>query len=613
MRDLGEIERLPDLTDGVVRLRAPLEKDRADTVRGLNDEVAARFLYRVPYPYASEDFDAWVQICASAWGEKRDAHWTIVSADDDAYLGGVSLMIEEDRAAGELGYQVVPWARGRGVAAAAARLVRDWGLDELGLERLEIHADVDNIGSQRVALSLGMRHEGLCRGYLSARGVRRDYVLLAMKASDPRERRVLPDHERLDEGRDEPTPTTVRRLHELEHPPELTDGVVRLRAPREKDRDAAVAALNDELTTRFLDGIPTPYTVADFDAWIASSSQAWPGERTAHWHVVDARDDTYLGAAVLMIAPDRASAELGCQVAPPARGRGVSTAALRLVRDWAFDGLGLERLEASIDADNITSQRLATALGMRREGAMRSFVELRGERRDHVLFGMLRGDPREPFVALPEPDLGDGFVVVRPFVPDDAPAVAAACQDPLIQERCYFVPAPYRLDDARAFIATSMRELITGAAVHCAVCAAGEPGDAPHSAADRGDAPFSPGELLGAINLMAYPEREAAETGYWVKREARGRGVAAAALRLMIAYAFAQVGVERLELMTETPNVASQRLAEKLGFRREGVARAYLASRGERDRDLVDPAHGRIDQVLYALLRPEWETQGGRF
>jgi RimJ/RimL family protein N-acetyltransferase len=381
LRDLAKIERPPELTDGFVRLRAPREKDRADTVQALNDEVAARFLYRVPYPYASEDFDAWVETCATAWGEKRDAHWNIARADDDTYLGGVSLMIEEDRFAGELGYQVVPWARGTGVAAAAARLVRDWGLDELGLERLEIHADADNIGSQRVALSVGMRHEGLMRGYLSARGERRDYVLLAMRASDPRER----------------------------------------------------------------------------------------------------------------IAP------------------------------------------------------------------------------------------------LPEPRLGDGFVVVRPLEPDDAPAVAAACQDPLIQERCYFVPALYSLADAEAFIAESRRALVSGSGVDCAVCA-------------------TDGELLGAINLNVFPNREAAETGYWVKREARGRGVATAALRLMAAYAFEQAGAERLELMTETPNVASQRLAEKLGFRREGVARAYLASRGERDRDLVDPAHGRIDQVLYALLRPEWEA-----
>ena len=65
-------------------------------------------------------------------------------------------MVTEERYAGEIGYQVVPWARGAGHRTAAARLVRDWALDELGLERVEISADVDNIGSQRVALAAGM-------------------------------------------------------------------------------------------------------------------------------------------------------------------------------------------------------------------------------------------------------------------------------------------------------------------------------------------------------------------------------------------------------------------------------------------------------------------------
>jgi len=441
MRDLSEIERPPELTDGFVRLRVPREADRADVVRALNDEACALFLYRVPYPYGSEDFDAWVHMCTRGWAEKREAHWSIAAASDDAYLGGVSLTVVDDREAGELGYQVAPWARGRGVAAAAARLVRDWAFDELGLERLEVHADVDNMASQRVALAVGMRHEGTMRGYLSSRGVRRDYVLMAMTASDARQK----------------------------------------------------------------------------------------------------------------------------------------------------------------------------------------------------------------VVPMPVPDLGDGFIVVRPFAPDDAPAVAAACQDPLIQERCYFVPSPYTLRDAEEFIAASRRSFVTGDAVHCAVCRAGDaagpaaaggdpggrvagggdssepaiggsramadsdgPMPAASGAADDASDPFRPGELLGAIDLVRFPEREAAETGYWVKREARGHGVATAALRLMIAYAFEQVGVERLELMAETPNVASQRLAEKLGFRREGVARSYLASRGERDCDLVDPAHGRIDQVVFALLRPEWEARAGR-
>jgi len=385
----------------------------------------------------------------------------------------------------------------------------------------------------------------------------------------------------------------MRDLSDIESPPGLTDGRLRLRALRPGDKAAVVAALNDELAARFLWRPPFPYAESDFDEWLAIAADGWQKERAAHWAIADERDE-WIGGISLEVCEERQAGEIGYQVAPSARGAGIATAVTRLVRDWALDELRLERVEISTDVDNIGSQRVALGAGFQREGVMRGFLTARGVRRDMVSFGIVSSDPREPVVPLPEPRLGDGLVVVRPFAPDDAPAVAAACQDPLIQERCYFVPSPYRLEDAKRFIAEAQRELVAGTVAHCAICDAGS------------------GELLGAVNLVDYPEREAAEIGYWVRREARGRGIATAALRLVMRYAFEQVGVERLEIMTETPNLPSQRLAEELGFTREGVARAYLASRGERDRDLVDPAHGRIDQVLFALLLPEWEALARR-
>jgi RimJ/RimL family protein N-acetyltransferase len=397
----------------------------------------------------------------------------------------------------------------------------------------------------------------------------------------------------------------VRDLSEIERPPELTDGRLRLRALRAEDKAAVVAALNDELVGRFLWQPPFPYKDSDFDEWFAGNAGRWATERHANWAVTSVAEDDWLGSIGLDIAEERQVGEIGYHVGPWARRAGVATAATRLVRDWALDELGLERVEICADVDNIASQRVALAAGLHREGVLRGYLTARGIRRDMVSFAIVPTDSRDPVVPLPRPELDDGFIVVRPLEPDDAPAVTAACQDPLIQERCYFVPSPYTLADAERFIAESRQQLVAGTGVHCAVCAG--PGFV-----ESAGAPFAAGELLGAIDLISSLEREAAETGYWVKREARGRGVATAALRLMAAFAFERVGVERLELMAETPNVASQRLAEKLGFRREGVARGYLASRGERDRDLVDPAHGRIDQVVFALLRPEWEALAGR-
>jgi RimJ/RimL family protein N-acetyltransferase len=65
-----------------------------------------------------------------------------------------------------------------------------------------------------------------------------------------------------------------------------------------------------------------------------------------------------------------------------------------------------------------------------------------------------------------------------------------------------------------------------------------------------------------------------------------GRGVATGALRLVAEWAFRTLGLRRLELVTLPGNEASQRVAEKAGFRREGVLPRHLDHDGE-PRDCV--------------------------
>jgi RimJ/RimL family protein N-acetyltransferase len=77
------------------------------------------------------------------------------------------------------------------------------------------------------------------------------------------------------------------------------------------------------------------------------------------------------------------TAELGYVVAPGARGRGVATAALSQLTDWAVSELGALRLELVIDVANAASKRVAARCGYEREGVLRS-VHVKQELRADV-------------------------------------------------------------------------------------------------------------------------------------------------------------------------------------------------------------------------------------
>jgi RimJ/RimL family protein N-acetyltransferase len=83
--------------------------------------------------------------------------------------------------------------------------------------------------------------------------------------------------------------------------------------------------------------------------------------------------------------------------------------------------------------------------------------------------------------------------------------------------------------------------------------------------------------------------------GYWVAREARGRGLCTHALRVVCRWAIDELRLGRLELVTDPDNFASQRVAEKAGFQREAVLRAHLLYRDG----------SRRDSVMFSLLPGE--------
>ncbi len=108
--------------------------------------------------------------------------------------------------------------------------------------------------------------------------------------------------------------------------------------------------------------------------------------------------------------------------------------------------------------------------------------------------------------------------------------------------------------------------------------------------------------LVGVIGLELR-DREASIAGldYLLGPRDRGRGLVTRAGRFVVARAFEEHGFERLEILVDAANQPSCRVAERLGFVREGVLRARLAYPGFRG-----------DQVVYGQLRSEWRALAPR-
>lgn len=181
----------------------------------------------------------------------------------------------------------------------------------------------------------------------------------------------------------------------------------------------------------------------------------------------------------------------------------------------------------------------------------------------------------------PDPPLSDGTVLLRPWTERDVPEIVESCRDEEIARWLDQVPQPYTVSDGREYVAMTRQGWKDGSLSAFAIV---EP------ATD---------EVLGSIGVhWIDPGQHVGEIGYWVRREARGRGVATRALRLASGWAIGTCRLERLQLRADERNVVSQRVAERAGFRREGVLRSSR----------YNPRLGRrVDFVVYSLLPGELE------
>jgi RimJ/RimL family protein N-acetyltransferase len=172
----------PPLSDGVVALRMLREDDVPSMVSHCRDPEMQRWT-TVPSPYEREDAYAWIERSRAQWASGESAVFAVALPDADGYLGGIDVR-SGPWPVGEIGYGIRREARGRGVATRALRLLARWALDELGLVRLQLVTDVENVASQRVAERAGFTREGVLRQALEVKGRRSDCIMFSLLPGD---------------------------------------------------------------------------------------------------------------------------------------------------------------------------------------------------------------------------------------------------------------------------------------------------------------------------------------------------------------------------------------------------------------------------------------------
>jgi RimJ/RimL family protein N-acetyltransferase len=175
-----------------------------------------------------------------------------------------------------------------------------------------------------------------------------------------------------------------------------------------------------------------------------------------------------------------------------------------------------------------------------------------------------------------DPSLNDGVVALRLIDKRDLDTIERAARDPEIRRRFALLKA-----SPNEYLARYREASAAGRDAAFAICDVS-------------------GECFG---LATVEKRDSGrvELGCWLLAEGQGRGLATRAFRLASRWALNQPGVARLEILTSPEHTAAQRLAERSGFRREGVLRSYHVVDGRRE-----------DAVFFSLLPGELDEPDAR-
>jgi len=170
----------------------------------------------------------------------------------------------------------------------------------------------------------------------------------------------------------------------------------------------------------------------------------------------------------------------------------------------------------------------------------------------------------------------DGVITIRPFEPEDVPGFFAAVRASadVLGRWMPWCHADYSMDEATAWLATCQAEWARGTSYPFLIIESKSHG------------------VIGSVDInQINREHSLGNIGYWVSSAHCGKGIATAAVKLVIQFGFVEIGLAGLEIVALTQSVASRRVAEKAGATFECIVRNRLVG--------WDKSH---DAAVYSII-----------
>jgi aminoglycoside 6'-N-acetyltransferase len=165
-----------------------------------------------------------------------------------------------------------------------------------------------------------------------------------------------------------------------------------LRPFHQADLAAFMAYRSDPETARY-QAWDAPYSAHQAATFLHDMQQTVPATPGAWYQLaieLKASGAMIGDCAFCILADDPRQAEIGFTLAPQQRGKGYATAAVTRLLAYLFEEVGVHRVRASCDVENVASAKLLARLGMRREGHFRESVWFKGRWSSEYWYALLR-------------------------------------------------------------------------------------------------------------------------------------------------------------------------------------------------------------------------------